>query len=150
MATQLIDVDKNFKVNTVENDEQYDFYDVRQSPFKIYGLYKPETEDVFKRIPDEVAESVSEGICMLYKNTSGGRIRFKTNSKSVAIKVKVSSMNLMPHMAMCGCSGFDLYSKETDGYRYRGSFLTMWGPDAVERIEKMADTKTLLNSLMKR
>ena len=136
MTKRLKDIDKNFEIATVDGNEKYDFYDIRKAPFKIYGLYNPENEMTFKRLPDDIAKSVSEGVAILSKNTSGGRVRFKTNSKSIVVKAVISEMSLMPHMAMCGSSGFDLYSKEKEGYRYRGSCITMCGNDAVEKINK--------------
>ena len=64
----------------------YKFYNIKEAPFKIYGLYNPKNEENFKRMPQSVACTVSE-IVKGYNNTAtGGRIRFKTNSSKIALR----------------------------------------------------------------
>jgi hypothetical protein len=41
-------VDKAMKIETEIGEDDVVFYDVRKEPFKIYGLYTPETESDFK------------------------------------------------------------------------------------------------------
>ena len=41
MTNKLKNIDENFEIATVEDNEIYDFYDIRKAPFKIYGLYNP-------------------------------------------------------------------------------------------------------------
>ena len=49
-------VDPNFKVNTELNIEDIRFYDVRQAPFRIYGVFY--VSGKFRRIPEKVAKTV--------------------------------------------------------------------------------------------
>lgn len=97
-----------YVADTVEKDGAR-FFDVRNAPFDIYGLYNYREEPEFKRMPDAVAESVSEGVRELYKNTSGGRVRFCTDSPYIIIRAKMPRITHFPHMALTGSSGFDLY-----------------------------------------
>ena len=60
-------------------------YDARRSPFSIYGLYHPENEGVFVRMPREATEGANRHVRALYANTSGARIRFATDSEFVAV-----------------------------------------------------------------
>ncbi len=110
-------IDKNFITGTGINKSDIKFYDVKEQPFKIYGLLYENGK--FRRIPEAVAKSVSDGVYMLHSNTAGGRIRFRTNSPYVAIYAKMPSVGKMPHFALCGSAGFDLYV----GNDYAFSFL---------------------------
>ncbi|MDD6800774.1 MAG: SGNH/GDSL hydrolase family protein [Firmicutes bacterium] len=83
------------------------FSDIRKEPFDIYGLYEPEKS--YRRLPEDVAKSTSEGVAILAKHTAGGRLRFTTDSPFIEIRYKSPGVGLMFHMALSGSSGFDLY-----------------------------------------
>ena len=74
------------------------YRNVREDPFQVYGLYHYKEEPVFRRLPQSVAEQVSEGVRNLHTNTSGGRVKFKTNSQTIAIQCDMPSICDMPHM----------------------------------------------------
>ena len=86
------------------------FRDVREDPFTVYGLYHYRQEPVFRRLPQSVAMQANEGVQTLHTNTAGGRVKFKTNSKTITIQCDMPSLCDMPHMPRCGSSGFDLTS----------------------------------------
>lgn len=124
MTTKKIDeIDKNFKVQTSLTEKDIKFYDVRLDPFKVYGLYNYRNETVFKRLPDNVAAAVNEGVRELALNTAGGRVRFSTDSKYIAIKTIMPSVTVFPHMTLAGTSGFDLYIDEGTGSTYYQTFM---------------------------
>lgn len=127
---RIEDIDVNMKADTL-GDVDVKFYDVRKAPFKIYGLYNPQTEDVFKRLPDEIGLNTNDGVARLYKHTAGGRVRFKTNSEFVALKVKLTYSNkdaLMYHMPFGSTSCFDMYAD--------GKFIRLFAPTVkVSQIE---------------
>ena len=108
-------VDNAMKIQAEIGEADVVFFDVRKPPFKIYGLYKPESEKDFKRLPDNVAQKVNEGVCALYLNTAGGRVRFATDSPYIAIHAEMPSMGKMPHFALTGSCGFDMYVNEESG-----------------------------------
>ena len=128
--------DKNLKVSANIDATDIAFYNVRQKPFKIYGLYKPESEGVFRRLPKEVSVATSEGVDWLATNTAGGRLRFKTDSEYIAISMKVKEVCLMSHMAFCGSTGFDLYTKENGEYICKKTFMP---PTTIEGGIKVRD-----------
>ena len=101
-------IDKNFKVETKLNEKNIVFKNALEAPFKIYGVFKENGR--FRRMPEGVAKQVSEGVHFLHTNTAGGRVRFTTDSRFVAINAKVSDTASFPHFALCGTSGFDLYA----------------------------------------
>ena len=108
-------VDQNFAVAKAVNAPDLELHDVRKPPFRLYGLYNPTTEPIFKRMPTEIAEQVSEGVVHLHKQTAGGRVRFSTDSPYIVIKAVMKSISRMRHMPMSGSTGFDLYLDTPDG-----------------------------------
>lgn len=114
----LTEIDPNFIPATLGNQE-YLFRDCREDPFRIYGLILPNEEDpFFTRMPRKVAKTVNDGVLSLCNCTAGGRVRFKTDSATVAIRAKMHHIYRGNHFPMTGSSGFDLYA---DGI-YRGTF----------------------------
>ena len=85
-------IDKNFRIETSIGERDVVFYDVRREPFAVYGLYDYQNQPDFKRCPDEVACATSEGVFYLYRNTAGGRVRFATDSRYIAIKAEMPSI----------------------------------------------------------
>lgn len=108
----ITEIDKNFKTESLQK-EDIRFYDIRQEPFCIYGVYKPEGSAGYIRMPEDVAKATNEGVERLNRHTSGGRIRFKTDSSYIALKCRIPQLYIMPHMPLSGNCGFDLYADGT-------------------------------------
>ena len=109
----ITQVDPNLVVNHSLADSNLVFYDVRKANVDFYGLYEPRGEAPFRRMPLDVAETVSRSVYNLSQHTSGGRIRFKTDSKTIAIHVvQRDKVCYFAHMTFLGSSGFDLYRME--------------------------------------
>ncbi len=114
---KLEEIDKNFKLNSDIDREDLVLINALTPPFKIYGV--KHLDGQYRRMPNDVAESVSKNVHALHLHTSGGRLRFRTNSPYIAIKAVMPQMYLYGHFAMEGSSGFDLY---IDGV-YSRSFI---------------------------
>ena len=115
----LAEIDKNFKVEKLGSAE-YAFRDCRQEPFRIYGLLLPTEETPhFMRMPQSIADRVNVQVQTLSCNTAGGRIRFKTDSAKVAVRVWTHGVLKAPHFALTGSAGLDVYG---DG-AYRGTIV---------------------------
>ena len=114
-------IDKNFIVETNINIPDIKFYDVKEAPFKIYGVFYQ--DERFRRMPKDIAKTVNDGVAGLHEHTAGGRIRFKTTSPYVAINTKMPHIGQMSHFALTGSSGFDLYINENGKDRYFRSFV---------------------------
>ncbi len=118
--------DRRLAVETISRDGMT-FYDVLQAPFSVHGvLYE---DDRFRRIPRAVAQQVSEAVAFLNDNTAGGRVRFRTDSPTVAVYAELCAVGKMPHFALTGSVGFDVYA---DG-RYRGTMIPPF--DVEDRFE---------------
>lgn len=63
-------VDKNFIVDTTIDKEDIRYYNIEEPPFKIYGVFRE--GDRFRRMPEEVAKTVSDGVLSLHAHTAGG------------------------------------------------------------------------------
>ena len=108
-------IDKNLAVDVKIEAENLRLFDVKKPPFSLYGLYNPSGEPEFKRMPDDVAATVSPGVKRLARNTAGGRVRFSTDSPYVVLKAIMPSITRFSHMPLTGTSGFDLYIDSEDG-----------------------------------
>lgn len=100
--------DKNFAINEIVSKGE--FYSVDNPPFEIYGVMRD--ENGYCRIPQEVADNTNDGVKYLNRHTSGGIIKFSTNSNSIAIKASQAKGDVMPHMAASGSNGFALYEED--------------------------------------
>jgi len=106
-------LDKNFAVDAEIDKTGLKFYSVDDEPFRIYGVQR--VGDIYQRMPTGVAETVSPGVASLCKNTAGGRVRFLTDSKRIAISARLDGIGFSDHMAFTAKAGFDLY--ENGSYR---------------------------------
>jgi len=110
-------IDKNFAVVQETGKTDARFYSVREKPFEINGVFYADGK--YRRLPEKVAQSVSEGVHALHAHTSGGRVRFRTNSSYILLSVKMPVIGRMPHFTLCGSSAFDMY----DGKEYLYTFV---------------------------
>ena len=116
-------LDSNFQLKTSLSEPDIRWFDVKQDPFTVYGLYNYKEEPVFCRLPKAVADATSEGVAAIQYHTAGGRVRFKTNSRYIAIQASIPEIWLMPHMTIVGSSGFDLYRNERETSVFAGAFI---------------------------
>lgn len=100
-------VDGNFKIRKRINRDDIEFYKVDEAPFKIYGIFKENGK--YKRLPESVARTVNEGVYNLHTHTSGGRLKFVTDSPYIAIHTTMNNICKMCHFAFTGSIAYDLY-----------------------------------------
>ena len=113
-------IDKNFAVSG-EYPENTVFYDPKDAPFKIYGIYYDGKQ--YRRLPQEVADTVNDGVAELSRHTAGGRIRFVTNSPFVVLRAKVGNRYYSAKMAPMAVSGFDMYERVGEEDVFVKSFI---------------------------
>ena len=112
------EIDKNFAVDKEIDKTGLVFYNMDDEPFVIYGGIRRGEDGMLYRLPREVAKRTSPGVNALCTNTAGGRVRFRTDSKRVAIIAKYFDITLFPHFAITGSVGLDLYADNI----FMGSF----------------------------
>lgn len=120
---RLDEVDKNFKIETKLDVKDIVFYDVKEKPFDLYGLYGINKGECFTRLPVDVAKETNCGVEHLNRYPCGGRVRFKTNSPYVAISAKYTQIDRVPQSPFSGTAGFDLYLLEDGEYVYTKTFI---------------------------
>lgn len=111
----MTQIDRNFAVESTLEKDNIRFYSADEAPFRVYGLLKE--DGCYCRMPGHVAEQVSERVNILYKKTTGGRVRFRTDSTYIAIKAVMHGVIRIPVLSHMGGNGFDLY---TDGVFFEG------------------------------
>ena len=106
-------LDKNMVFDSKIEREGLVFKSIESDPFKVYGLLRTNLGDtqtvVWSRMPDEVAKDISIHVHNISKQTTGGRIRFKTDSPYIALNVKNLPRPPMPQLTLVAQVGFDLY-----------------------------------------
>ena len=116
LPRKIEDIDPNFKICAEIHKEDPLFYHVDDPPFQVCGITKENGK--YHRIPDKIAQSVSKDVHDIHTQTAGGRVRFRTNSPTITIIAKMGEINKMPHFAITGSAGFDLYKNNC----YTGTF----------------------------
>lgn len=107
---KIYEIDENFKTESFEG-KAIKFLDSKNDVFDLYGVFY--ADEGYRRIPKEVL--ISKGVDALADNTSGGRIRFKTNSRHICIKCKLPKYSL-PNMTDVASTGFDMNVEEKTNY----------------------------------
>ncbi|MBR0277976.1 MAG: hypothetical protein IJQ50_05915 [Clostridia bacterium] len=139
----IANIDSNFAVGkTIEKDDIV-FYDAEEEPFKIYGIFRENGR--FCRMPEAVAKTVNEGVSILNTNTAGGRVRFRTNSSYVAISAKMGVLGKMPHFALTGSIGFDIYANNVYRGTYKPPFDIEDGYESVVELEDSTEKEITIN-----
>lgn len=111
-------LDKNFEIKTTVEEENIIWHNVVEEPFDIYGLYEPKNGEPMRRMPKDAAEAVSSPVATLCQCTAGGRIRFRTDSPYIAVRVLYDHLARYSHMPLSGNAGFDLYRYEDGEYYF--------------------------------
>ena len=112
-----------YKQHAVISGKTPCWHNVKTDPrISVHGLYNYAVEPIFKRMPDDIAKSVSERVAGLYTNTAGGRIRFKTDSRYLALRCMIPKITQRPLMSLLNSAGFDVYFMENGVETYWYSF----------------------------
>jgi len=131
--------DQNIRIlHSDFTDENLVWLDAKSSDFSLHGIFFDETEKCFLRMPSDVAVATSRAVTNLNYNTAGGRIRFRTDSPTIAIAAILHRIPNRPNMTAAGISGFDLYRTDEDGNHYVQTFMPK--TPTCDRYEKAART----------
>ena len=107
--------------------------------FTLEGFAWHDENNNFHRLPERIYPELREDLICVANNSAGGVIRFKTNSKSIALRCSYEAMRDSSGMPNSAESGFDLYRKDADGL----NFVVNIRPEPGEEILDMtADVKS--------
>ena len=118
---ELSSIDRNLNVVTSFGRDDVVLYDPRNAPFALYGVTY--ADGCYRRMPQAVASTVNDGVNRLSVYTAGGRVCFRTDSDFVAISCHRPDLWRMPHMALAGSAGVDLYTRRNGKITYYGTFF---------------------------
>ena len=140
--SDITKIDKNFVIETKIEQEGLKFYSVEEEPFQIYGVFKENGK--YRRMPEAIAKSINPGVAYLHADTAGGRVRFVTDSPYIAIHTKTDRVCRLPHFALSGSAGFDLYA---DG-EYVGTFVPPYNlEDGFESLKEFHDKERKMREI---
>lgn len=97
------------------------FYNIADDIFAVSGVFKE--NGLYRRLPEEIAKTVNPGVSEYHSVTSGGRVRFKTDSSYIAIRVKMGIVNLDSNAPVSANAGFDLYERKNSRQYFVGNFM---------------------------
>ncbi|HUU42768.1 MAG TPA: SGNH/GDSL hydrolase family protein, partial [Planctomycetota bacterium] len=92
----------------------------KDAPFRIAGFAWWETDRAYRRMPVAPPEPLPEAVDKLADWTAGGQIRFRSDSKRVAVRVTLTDKADMNHMPATGQCGFDCYIGSVGEQRFVG------------------------------
>jgi hypothetical protein len=134
MGTKRIeDVDKNF-VSAKIGDRELVFLDILNKPFEISGLGWLDEERQYCRLPVKRLPETNEGVQILAWHTAGAMLRFRSNSRSLAIRYELRSTDDMSHIPRTAISGFDLFQGVGKSKTYLRTAIPVAGIANVEAL----------------
>lgn len=139
--------DPALQVETKLSEADIVWYDAAKAPFRHFGEC---VEGIpFRRIPPAVAETVSPGVAWHGAHGAGIRLRFATDSPYIALQVKWPYLDHMPHFAITGSCGFDLYTCRQGLQAYVGTYVppidAVKGFESIQRPAAGGMTEYVLN-----
>ncbi len=94
--------------------------DLFKTPVSLHGFDAQGVKNLW-RLPPDLQDRINLGVAKLCKNTSGGRVRFCTDSKKLSVRVTLAEESVFPNMALSGSAGVDL--------AVNGRLVQNWKPD---------------------
>ncbi len=128
----IVKFDPNLKIASSLEENDIVWNNAAKAPFRLYGAVGyTDTDAPFTRMPQAVAETVSEGVAGLNRHTAGIRVRFATDSPYIAVRIEWERFGFMGHMAAAGFCGADLYRVKDGIHSFAGAVFPDYNVDAV-------------------
>ncbi len=108
MAKKNIRGDKNLYRQTAQTDAMT-WHNPRSEPFVIGGLPWLAENNDYGRLPKQIRPRLRESLAWVSMQPSGVTIRFRTDSRRLAIKVGIDRNEHFPLNSVAQESGFDVY-----------------------------------------
>ena len=114
-------IDMHLAQGKVDNDIKWT--NCLDEPFSLHGVFYNQKENLFVRVPQEVVEETGNpSLEILSRMTSGGRIRFVTDSDFIAIKASLPALSPAPNLPITLSHGFSVYADGKFRNRYSPVF----------------------------
>ena len=127
-------IDINLASGKVDTDIKW--INSLDEPFTLHGVFYNHEEKLFIRVPQEVVEATGNiGLPILSRMTSGGRIRFVTDSEFIAVKASLPALSPAPNMPITLSHGFSVYADGKFRNRYSPVFKDFLKVEEFENFE---------------
>ena len=104
-------------------DDSIKWINSHDESFSVHGMFYNHEEKLYMRVPDEVVKaSGNTALYGLSRMTAGGRLRFITNSRFIALKAALPASYPAPHMPITLTHGFSVYADGIFKNRYSATF----------------------------
>ncbi|WP_422659918.1 SGNH/GDSL hydrolase family protein [Paenibacillus sp. EC2-1] len=113
-------LDQNMKIESGTTDG-LTWYSPLEEPFRISGFAWIEEERIYRRLPVSPDYPITTAVDNLANCTSGGQIHFRTNSRSISVRVRLAAGSSMYHMPATGECGMDAYFGGPGHWLYAGT-----------------------------
>jgi lysophospholipase L1-like esterase len=111
-------LDENMHISTI-GDRSYRWLDpLNCEAIQILGFNWIETDKIYRRMPICKPGYLPEAVDSLALCCSGGQLKFRTNSTSLAIEAEFAHAPTMDHMPPTGQNGFDCYIGDCGSMQY--------------------------------
>jgi lysophospholipase L1-like esterase len=101
-----------------------------EPPFRLAGFAWFQHDRAYRRLPVTPKWPLPEAVDNLANCTAGGQIQFQTNSRKVAVRVRLAAPASMDHMPQTGSAGFDCYLGRPKRQRYWSTTRFPFGADS--------------------
>lgn len=109
---KIEELDQNMKENIFRENEKIRFHNLKEQGFFVSGLQGFEEDGSYDRLNQKyrmILNDVNPNLIELGSHTAGGQISFRSNTKRVVLRVKLSHAHNMSNMTPIGQCGFDCY-----------------------------------------
>lgn len=107
-SSPLYQLDRNMSIGSPLSD-RLQWHSPLEAPFLVAGFGWFQAERLYRRLPAVPDVPVRPEVDALSNCTSGGQIRFRTDSRTVSVRVRLTSGSGMYHMPPTGECGMDAY-----------------------------------------
>ena len=94
-------------------------YSYKDHPIKVFGVVDFEKKGKIQRLPDELIEKIPR-LSKLGRRSPGARLCFKTDSKSIKIRITFESLSADVGMSIYSCQSAAVYAGDRPNSRFLG------------------------------
>jgi lysophospholipase L1-like esterase len=95
-----------------DKNPDFTYYDITRSPISVTGFPWREENGTWNRVPEKIMAQLPEGLAWVAPQPSGGMIRFRSNAKSLQLRVHLTRAEKSANVTPAALSGFCLYRGE--------------------------------------
>ena len=95
-----------------EKSPDFTYYDITQSPISVTGFPWREVNGTWCRVPEKIMPELPKQLAWVAAQPSGGMIRFRTDARSLDLRVHLARDEKSANVTPAALSGFCLYRGE--------------------------------------